>query len=203
MRQTPPQLPGRPIGPQVLPLPSSQPRRPTRRPLPDAFAVRRLPLPPSAPQYDAPPYDELSVPSGRAGPPTQAGHTGQSGRSRQPTGTGQTERTEQTTFNGRAAWPSQFAQALAEALAGSRPAGQVRPWTTEQARRRIRQLGPTLRADQRPRVRRVLTSVPRSDVVEMTVIIGIGARVHAMAVRLERADADAGQPWLCTAIEAA
>lgn len=86
---------------------------------------------------------------------------------------------------------------------GSRPAGQVRPWTTEQARRRIRQLGPTLRADQRPRVRRVLTSAPRSDVVEMTVIIGIGPRVHAMAVRLERAGQGRDLPWLCTAIEAA
>jgi hypothetical protein len=65
-----------------------------------------------------------------------------------------------------------------------------------------------LQADTRPRVRRVLTSVPRAGVVEMTVIVGIGARVRAMAVRLEYAEpgprADGReQRWLCTAIEAA
>ena len=54
-----------------------------------------------------------------------------------------------------AGWPSQFAQVLAETLAGSRPARQLAPWTTEQARRRIRQLGPMLATDQRPKVRRV------------------------------------------------
>ena len=65
-----------------------------------------------------------------------------------------------------------------------------------------------LQADQRPRVRRVITSVPRSGVVEMTVIVAIGPRVRAMAVRLEQGDSGrAGDgndgPWLCTAIEAA
>ena len=114
-------------------------------------------------------------------------------------------------------WPSQFAQVLAEALAGSRPAQQVRPWTTEQARKRIRQLGPVLQADQRPRVRRVLTSQPRRGVVEMTVIVGIGPRTRALAVRLEHAGLGSVAPdragraptarepdgWVCTAIEAA
>jgi hypothetical protein len=114
-------------------------------------------------------------------------------------------------------WPSQFAQVLAETLAGSRPAQQVRPWTTEQARKRIRQLGPVLQASQRPRVRRVLTSQPRPGVVEMTVIVAIGPRTRALAVRLEHigpggvAPDRAGRPrtgrdpesWVCTAIEAA
>jgi Family of unknown function (DUF6459) len=49
-------------------------------------------------------------------------------------------------------------------------------------------------------------------VVEMTVIVAIGTRTRAMAVRLERADpgdAGHGRPprypdsWVCTAIEAA
>jgi Family of unknown function (DUF6459) len=114
-------------------------------------------------------------------------------------------------------WPSQFAQVLAEALAGSRPAQQVRPWTTEQARKRIRQLGPVLQASQRPRVRRVLTSQPRPGVVEMTVIVGIGPRIRALAVRLEHGGPGGVAPdragrartaqdpesWVCTAIEAA
>jgi hypothetical protein len=106
------------------------------------------------------------------------------------------------------AWTSLFAQALAEALAGSRPARQLAPWTTEQARRRIRQLGPMLQAGPRPVVRRVLTSAPHRDVLEMTVIIGVGPRTRAIAVRLERARPNParpgrGRPWICTVIEAA
>jgi hypothetical protein len=109
---------------------------------------------------------------------------------------------------GTGAWASLFAQALAEALAGSRPSRQIAPWTTEQARRRIRQLGPMLQGGPRPVVRRVLTSSPRRDVVEMTVIIGVGPRTRAIAVRLERARPssarpDRGRPWICTVIEAA
>jgi hypothetical protein len=179
------------------------PRRPAGRPLPDAVAVRRLPLPPCAPPYDVPPSGRPSFnapardsPTGPLGP----GSPGSSRPAEPQQGSGRVARGRRP---GAGEWPSQFAQALAEALAGARPAGQVRPWTTEQARRRIRQLGPALRAEQRPRVRRVLTSVPSTDVVEMTVIIGIGARVHAMAVRLERAGPGEGPPWLCTAIEAA
>jgi hypothetical protein len=106
------------------------------------------------------------------------------------------------------AWAGVFAQALAEALAGSRPARQIAPWTTEQARRRIRQLGPLLQDGPRPVVRRVLTSAPRRDVVEMTVVIGVGPRTRAIAVRLERAQPSSarpgrGRPWICTVIEAA
>ena len=57
-------------------------------------------------------------------------------------------------------------------------------------------------------VRRVLTSAPRPDVVEMTVVIGVGPRTRAIAVRLERAPAQPRAPrpgpaWICTVIEAA
>jgi hypothetical protein len=85
------------------------------------------------------------------------------------------------------------------------------PWTTEEALTRIQRLGPRLASGQRPRVRRVLTSRPATDVLEMTVIVGFGPRVNALAVRLERsrpaADARPGVPsaarWVCTAVEAA
>ena len=103
-------------------------------------------------------------------------------------------------------WPSQFAQVLAETLAGSRPPRQLVPWTTERARDRIRRLGPQLSAGQQPRVRRVVTFHPTADVMEMTVVVGFGKRVHALAVRLERADCgQAARPgrWLCTTVEAA
>ena len=60
-------------------------------------------------------------------------------------------------------------------------------------------------------MRRVVTSRPTCDVVEMTVICGFGPRIRALAVRLERTtprDATPGQPprtarWVCTAVEAA
>jgi hypothetical protein len=110
-----------------------------------------------------------------------------------------------------AGWPSQFAQVLAETLAGSRPQEQITPWTTDQARRLIRQLGPMLATGPVPRVRRVLASQPAEGVVEMTVVVGCGPRIRALAVRLEqdrphragrgRDASTAG--WVCTAIEAA
>lgn len=106
-----------------------------------------------------------------------------------------------------AGWPSQFAQVLAETLAGARPAQQLTPWTTEQTRRRIRQLGPMLATDQRPRVRRVMTSAPAPGVLEMTAVVGFGPRVRALALRLEHEQArpyrQGGSRWCCTAIESA
>jgi len=105
------------------------------------------------------------------------------------------------------AWPSQFAQVLAETLAGSRPAQQLRPWTSEQARRRIRQLGPMLATDQRPKVRRVMTSAPAAGVLEMTAVVGFGPRVRALALRLEREQErphrQGSDRWCCTVIESA
>jgi Family of unknown function (DUF6459) len=104
---------------------------------------------------------------------------------------------------GGGGWPSQFAQVLAETLAGSRPASQLTPWTTEQTRRRIRQLGPMLATGQRPRVRRIMTSAPSQDVLELTAVVGFGSRVRVLALRLERGSHTAGQNWRCTAIESA
>jgi hypothetical protein len=99
------------------------------------------------------------------------------------------------------AWPRQFAQVLAETLAGSRPARQLAPWTTEQARRQIRQLGPLFATGERPVVRRVMTTAPASGVLEVTAVVGAGARVRVLALRLERAST--GRGWRCTAIESA
>jgi len=179
-------LPGLPL--PELPFPR-QPGR--RRPLPDATAVYRIPLPESAPPYDGDQADGDRL--------ADAGQRGAGGRDRPAV---------RTAGAGAGEWPSQFAQALAETLAGARSPQQMTPWTTQQARRRIRQLGPMLRAEQRPRVRRVLTSAPAAGVVEMTVIVGIGPRIRAIAVRLERTGPERDRPacerpWLCTAIEAA
>ena len=103
----------------------------------------------------------------------------------------------------RPAWPSQFAQVLAETLAGSRPPRQLTPWTTERARGHIRRLGPTARGQPGAADTANRRSTPSSGVVEMAVVVRFGPRVHALAVRLERGDSSHVTAWQCTAIEAA
>jgi hypothetical protein len=192
--------------------------------------VRLCAVPDSAPPYD----DEALV--------AQSAHTASTGNSRHPDaehpdadhwdggrqgtddGGGRREPLPDPAITGEGArrqrtspgWPSQFAQVLAETLAGARPPGQIVPWTTQRARSNIQRLGPTLTsgqptARQRPLVRRVVTSQPSRDVLEMTVIVGFGPRIRALAVRLERSTPRSAAPghaarvarWLCTAVEAA
>jgi hypothetical protein len=191
--------PAEPAAPQPAPLATPQPAEPAA-PLPAAVAVRRLVVPDSAPPYD----DELQVTSRPGTVPQGAGPA-------QPS-----ELTDGSAAPGdgqaaTAGWPGQFAQVLAETLAGSRPPRQITPWTTEQARRHIKELGPLLAVGQRPQVRRVVTSSPVADVVEMTAVVTFGPKIRARAVRLERDDARGPRPgrdartarWLCTAVEAA
>jgi hypothetical protein len=98
------------------------------------------------------------------------------------------------------AWQHRFAQTLAEVLAGSRPARQIIPCTTERARLHLGRIGPLFAGGQRPRVLRVLATRPHPDVVEMSVIVTTGQRTRALAVRFERR---APGRWLCTDIEGA
>jgi hypothetical protein len=117
-------------------------------------------------------------------------------------------------------WAQQFARLLAEALAGARPVRQIQPWTSERARAHLDRLAPLFGGGQRPRVLRVITTWPTRQVIEMTVIVGIGMRTHALAVRLEQAASHrlagpagygtrdrtslaSGHRWVCTDIEAA
>lgn len=205
----------------VLPLVPCLSRPPTRRrPLPDAAAVRLVVVPDSAPPYD----DERPATGHASGEPRRltlatgprpVASTPPAGApaapaDQAPGGDGQ-DSSAQREQAAAAGWPSQFAQVLAETLAGSRPQGQIAPWTTDQARRRIRQLGPMLAAGVQPRVRRVVTSRPTAGIVEMTVIVGFGPRIRALAVRLERDGPHHAAPgraaraarWVCTVIEAA
>jgi Family of unknown function (DUF6459) len=217
----PPDPHGTGKGPGIKLPPEPAPARPVcpggGRPLPDPIAVRlcRIPDP-------APPYDTDAVPGTRPG----AGGPTTGDRASRPAGDQTTRpagdraagpaRPAVPAPDGFPGWPSRFAQVLAETLAGSRPPGQMVPWTTEMARVHIERLGPRLASGQRPRVRRVVTSHPTLDVMEMTVVVGFGMRVRALAVRLERVGPDphAGRPqasgrqraeprWLCTAVEAA
>jgi Family of unknown function (DUF6459) len=108
-----------------------------------------------------------------------------------------------------AAWPRQFAQVVVEILAGVRPARQILPWTTDRARAQLRRLGPLLVCDRRPKIQRVVTSRPTASVVEMTVVVNLGVRTRALAMRFEHVagrQAAPGLParparWLCTEIE--
>ena len=154
--------------------------------------------PPEGPRADGGPR-----PAKPARPPAAAGHAGTA----RPADAGM----RRTASPGPQGWPSRFAQVLAETLAGSRPPAQIAPWTTERARSRIRRLGPLLAAGQRPLVQRIITSAPSAGVVEMSVVVGFGPRVRALAVRLERTEPRAAAPgqaarqprWICTAVEAA
>jgi Family of unknown function (DUF6459) len=189
-------------GGTVLPLIPGFDRTPPRtRPLPDAAAVRLIQVPDAAPPYD----------DGAVTPPASPGPAGPRPPERPGTPPPRAPGPGRCRQAAAAGWPSQFAQVLAETLAGSRPQGQLTPWTTDQARRLIRQLRPMLAAGPAPRVRRVVASRPADGVVEMTVVVGCGPSVRALAVRLEQDEpgrAGRGRDtraarWVCTAIEAA
>ena len=217
-------------------MPALPPERPgcpkapgERRPLPDPAAVRLCLVPDSAPPYDdevpagSPATADIRRPAtgrpgtgepGSGGPGTGLPGTGLPGTSLSGSGRpgmGRPGDGRSVTGDRPApGWQSRFAQVLAETLAGSRPTRQIQPWTTQQAREHIQRLGPRMASAQRPRVRRVVTYRPASDVMEMAVVVGFGARVRALAVRLERPAADSsaglGEPagrWVCTAVEAA
>ena len=109
-------------------------------------------------------------------------------------------------------WPQQFAVLLAETLAGARPVQQILPLLAKRGSVQLHRLLPLFGDGHRPRVLRVLTTMPSRDVVEMTMVVLTGQRARALAVRLERAAVtDATRPgrpgkrgsgWLCTDIEA-
>jgi Family of unknown function (DUF6459) len=108
------------------------------------------------------------------------------------------------------ALPWQFAQLIVEIMAGLRSPKQIVGLTTDHAREQARRLAPLLASDWRPKIRRIATSRPAARAVEMTVIVNVGPRSRALAMRLEHLagrPATPGRParpdrWLCTAIEA-
>jgi Family of unknown function (DUF6459) len=108
------------------------------------------------------------------------------------------------------ALPWQFARVIVEIMAGQRPPKQLAGVTTERACGQARRLAPLLASDRRPVIRRIVTSRPTARVMEMTVVLSIGPRSRALAMRLERLEARPAAPgrpgrpdrWLCTAIEA-
>jgi hypothetical protein len=100
--------------------------------------------------------------------------------------------------------PRQFAVLLTEVLAGMRPERQLAPWLTMRGSVHLHRLLPLFSVGQQPRVQRVLTAKPAPDVIEMTLIVVIGQRTRALAIRLERGTRHGtrAERWLCTDIEA-
>lgn len=172
--------------------------------------IRLLELPDVGPPFD----DEASpagaaAAGGEANPASDPSHATEPGA--RPFAVSVTDRE----------WAQKFAALLTEALSGARPVRQILPWTSRRARVQLPALMPLFGGGQRPRVLRVIATRPARDVIEMTVVAGVGARTRALAVRLQRADlaehkARPGQlgtrpgkatattaRWLCTDIEAA
>jgi hypothetical protein len=207
-----------------------------RRPLPDAVAIDLIPVPISAPPYDddlphadpgefaiamtAPREERDGSPRASGDSPAHPGVHGQGHPSDLPRLGIQAPDQPVPLRDPPGHWPNQFAQVLAETLAGSRPPSQIAPWTTDQARRRIRRLGSVLSTTHRPRVKRVIVTSPAGGVLELAIVVGLGTRVRALAVRLERTQhaddrscqdtppkasnrANPANNWVCTAIEAA
>jgi Family of unknown function (DUF6459) len=175
------------------------------------MSVRLVKVPDAAPPYDCPTHG-AGCPAMDAAAATESDNPD---RDRGPrpvaaTGSGAPAPGAASAPGPAGALPWQFAQVIVEIMAGLRPQKQIIGLTTDHAREQARRLAPLLVSDRRPGIRRILTSRPTARVVEMTVVVSIGPRSRALAMRLEHIAARpatpgrAGRParWLCTAIEA-
>jgi hypothetical protein len=152
-------------------------------PLPagDLSAIRLFALPETGPPFD-------DDPAASASPDAEASRGGAAAPGRAPAARGHDTTRPQAESQADAEWARRFAGLLTEALSGARPARQILPWTSDRARVQLRALMPLFGGGQRPRVLRVIATRPARDVIEMTVVAGLGARTRAIAVRLERAE---------------
>jgi Family of unknown function (DUF6459) len=208
-----------PERPTHVPLSSGEPQRDVcldaDDPVDDLSALRLVPVPDVGPPFDG--ETLASAPAcARAGQGT-IGHNW--GYPSAEAGADTAERSESP-----GEWPRHFARLLTEALAGARPVRQILPWTSDRARGHLRKLMPLFAGGQRPRVLRVIATRPTRDVIEMTVIVSVGTRTRALAIRLEHMtpprhlarhadrpiDGTRANPttpaalrWVCTDIEAA
>jgi hypothetical protein len=186
-------------------------------PLPagDLSAIRLFALPETGPPFD-------DDPAAGASTDAETSHGGAGAPEQVPAARSHDATRAQAEPRADTEWARRFAGLLTEALSGARPARQILPWTSDRARVQLRALMPLFGGGQRPRVLRVIATRPARDVIEMTVVAGLGARTRAIAVRLERAEpadrpprlsqalgrgkaapSPPGARWLCTEIEAA
>ncbi|MFC6086986.1 Rv3235 family protein [Sphaerisporangium aureirubrum] len=92
-----------------------------------------------------------------------------------------------------------LAQAMAEVLAGRRPAGVVAGRLTEQAYGELLRAGRMISSPRQPLVGRPHVARPRDGVIEFCVLVHCGERSRVLALRLERGR----RHWLCTDFETA
>jgi Family of unknown function (DUF6459) len=159
----------------------------------DPSAIRLVVLPEIGPPFDDDPAARAIAVTGEANP---AGSVAAAVAAQAREGQGDPRATE---AGPDGEWARQFARLLTEALSGARPARQILPWTSDRARVQLRALMPLFGGGQRPRVLRVIVTRPARDVIEMTVVAGLGARTRALAVRLERAEPPDRPAWLSQA----
>jgi hypothetical protein len=99
-------------------------------------------------------------------------------------------------------WTARLAQAVAEVLAGARPATQLSRVATLDVLRLLERSSGRLGArphspTRRPVVSSVHVSEPRDGVAEVCAVVDTGPRRRALAMRLEGADGR----WRCTALQ--
>ncbi len=214
-------MPSRTLTPDPLAAPGQRtpPEPPASSPEPASSGLRLVAVPAGWPPYDCETHGAAcpaareaartnphvcSQAPGPAGPPEAVAPSPASGQQRTPAATA-----GQAGAGQAIALPRQFAQVIVEILAGSRPLRQTVGWTTDRVRAHIGDLTQVLTADQRPRIRRIVTSQPAPSVVEMTVVANFGPRSRALAIRFEHMPARQPAPglparparWLCTEIE--
>jgi Family of unknown function (DUF6459) len=174
--------------PQALLSPAHRTDDERRLSADDPSAIRLLALPEVGPPFD----DDLAASTSGD---TVAPHLGAAALGREPAAPRRAAARTRAETQPDAEWARQFARLLTEALSGARPVRQILPWTSERARVQMRALMPLFAGGQRPRVLRVIATKPTRDVIEMTVVAGMGARARALAVRLERADPAQRPAW--------
>ena len=99
-------------------------------------------------------------------------------------------------------WTARLAQAVAEVLAGARPAAQLSRVATLEVLRLLERNSGRLGArrdspTRRPLVSSVHVSEPRDGVAEVCAVVDTGPRRRALAMRLEGTDGR----WRCTALQ--
>lgn len=97
-------------------------------------------------------------------------------------------------------WAVHIAQAILDTLFGTRPAHQLARWTDSAVYNSILSGTPVGRpasGASRPAVRSIRITTPVAHAAETSVLVQIGARYRAAAMRLECVD----RRWLCTAFE--
>lgn len=97
-------------------------------------------------------------------------------------------------------WAAHIAQAILDTIFGTRPAHQLLRWTDPAVYSTILSATPAHPAAPgapRPAVRSVRISMPVAHAAEASVLLQLGPRYRAAAMRLD----GVGNRWLCTAFE--